>query len=171
MMGQKHPVQHLTPAVSSNRGFTLVEMLVAMVIILVALLGLVQAAFLSIDNNLKNLLRDEAVRLAEEQMNVFKSLPINDVPYNPSNSSGLKATNNQAIYPNPDLNNHAFVRYFGSYQGKYYVYLTINNLTSDHSKKSIQVTVGWNYKNESPPITNIGTEYQYMITSIVSSTS
>jgi len=147
-------------------------MLVAMVIILVALLGLVQAAFLSIDNNLKNLLRDEAVRLAEEQMNVLKSLPINDVPYNPSaNSFGLGAVTKQAVYPVPDINNHAFVRYFGSFPGQYYVYLTITNLTSDRSRKSIQVYVGWNYKNLEPVLqTPTNKEYQYMISAIVANT-
>jgi len=162
---------------SSNRGFTLVEMLIAMVIILVALLGLVQAALLSIDNNLKNLLRDEAVRLAEEQMNVFKSLPINDNPYNSPPgplSNGLGATLNQLIPPvQPQDNNYpqAFVRYFGTYEGRYYVFLTIQNLTSDNSKKSIQVYVGWTYKNQAVvPQFPTNQEYQYMMSSIVSST-
>jgi prepilin-type N-terminal cleavage/methylation domain-containing protein len=148
---------------SNKRGFTLIEMLVAMVIILVALLGLVQAAFLSIDNNLKNLLRDEAVRLAEEQMNVLKSLPINDVPYNPPLFFGLEATHNQ------DLG--TVIRKFGTFPGTYEVYLTINDLTSDHSRKSIQVYVGWNYKNVEPVLqTPTNKEYQYMITSIVANT-
>lgn len=144
----------------NKKGFTLIEVLIAMVIILVVLLGLVQTAVLSIDNNLKNLLRDEAVRLAEEQMNVLKSLPINDVAYNPSaNSFGLGAVTNQYI--------GTVTRKFGNFPGKYAVYLTINDLTTDHSRKSIQVYVGWNYRNEDPlqPITN--TEYRYMITSIV----
>ena len=159
---------------SSNRGFTLVEMLVAMVIILVALLGLVQASLLSIDNNLKNLLRDEAVRLADEQMNVMKSLPITDDPY-PGTNPGLGATTNQQItpvVPQDPLNPKAFVRYFGTYEGKYYVYLTITNLTTDHTRKSIQVFVGWTYKNEQPvPQTPTNQEFQYTITSIVASAS
>jgi len=160
MMGQKQPVQHLIPVVSSNRGFTLIEMLIAMVIILIALLGLVNAVFLSIDNNLKNLLRDEAVRLAEEQMNVLKSLPVNDVPYNPPSSSGLMATTKQAL---PSV-----TRYFGTFPGNYALRLTINDLTSDHSRKSIQVYVGWNYKNEEPVLQQpTNKEYQYMITAIV----
>lgn len=149
---------------SSNRGFTLVEMLVAMVIILVALLGLVQATLLSIEHNLKNLLRDEAVRLAEEQMNVLKSLPINDVSYNPPSSSGLKATTNQAVH---SIAGNPVVRYFGTFPGNYAIYLTINNLTSDNSRKSIQVTVGWNYKKELPAQAPTGAEFQYTMTSIV----
>ncbi len=142
-------------------------MLIAMVIILVSILGLVQAAFLCIDNNLKNLLRDEAVRIGEEQLNVFKSLPVNNVPYNPPNSSGLKATNNQAIYLGTNINN-AIVRYFGTFPGIYAVYLTIQDLNVDGSQKSIQVYVGWNFKNESAlPQQPTNKEFQYMISSIV----
>jgi len=154
---------------SSNRGLTLIEMLIAMVIILVALLGLVNAAFLSIDNNLKNLLRDEAVRIAEQQMNVLKSLPITDVIYNPAaNSFGLGAVNNQAIYSIPG---NPLTVNFGTYQGQYAVYVTINNLTNDHSKKSIQVYVGWHYRNQAAVLqAPTGQEYQYMLSSIVSST-
>jgi prepilin-type N-terminal cleavage/methylation domain-containing protein len=159
---------------SSNRGFTLIEMLIALVIILLGLLGLLNAAFLSIDNNLKNLLRDEAVRIAEQQMNVLKSLPLTDVAYNPPASSGLGATNGQQLPP--------VITYFGTYPVQhlvgnnlvngYAVYLIINNLTTDHSKKSIQVYVGWTYRNQSPTALQTPTqqEYQYMISSIVSST-
>ncbi len=39
-----------------------------MVIIMVGLLGLVQAALLTIDNNMRNLLRDEAVRISEQAL-------------------------------------------------------------------------------------------------------
>jgi len=141
---------------NSNRGFTLIEMMVAMAIILLALLGLVQAAFLSIDINLQNLIRDEAVRLAEEQMNMLKSLPISDTAY----PSGLGATNNQALPP--------VTRNFGTFPANYAVYLTINNLTTDHSRKSIQVYVGWNFKSQSPTLQQpTNKEFQYMITSIV----
>jgi len=131
-----------------------------MVIILVAIFGLVQAAFLCIDNNLKNLLRDEAVRLAEEQMNVLKSIPVNDVPYNPPTSSGLAATNNKALAP--------VTRLFGTFPANYAVYLTIQDLTTNHLQKSIQVYVGWNFKSESAlPQQPTNKEFQYMISSIV----
>jgi len=140
--------------------------MVALLIILVALLGLVQAAFLSIDTNLKNLIRDEAVRLAEQQMNVFKSQPINDTPFNPPATSGLKATGgNVALGTNP------IVRSFGAFQEKYYVFYSITDLTTDSSKKSIVVYVGWSYKMQGNLQTPTNQEYQYQITSIVSTTS
>jgi len=154
------------PVLSNDRGFTLVEMVIAMVVILVALLGLVQATFLSIDSNMKNLLRDEAVRLAEEQMDVAKSHPITDDPYVGVNP-GLAATTNQALN---SLTGNPIVRSFGSFPAKYAVYITIADLY-DNKRKSIQVTVGWNYKNELPLDPNIHTEYQFTISTIVASAS
>lgn len=51
---------------SSNGGFTLVEVMVAIVITLVGLLGLLEAATLATKQNLKNQMREEAVLLGEE---------------------------------------------------------------------------------------------------------
>ena len=70
--------QQTTALRNNGRGFSLVEMLIAMVIILVAILGLFQVTLLSIDSNVSNVLRDEAVRLAEERMDQLKSLPVTD---------------------------------------------------------------------------------------------
>jgi len=143
---------------SSRKGFTLVETLIAMMIILIVLLGMVQATFLSIDSNLKNLLRDEAVRIAEEQMNMMKGLPITEVAY----PGGLGATADTALNP--------VTRYFGSFNATYQVHFSIIDLSGDIRRKSIQVYVGWHYKRELPaaqlqPPTN--EEYQYMISALV----
>jgi type IV pilus assembly protein PilV len=58
---------------SSQKGFTLVEFLIAMVIVSVALLGLLQSVNYSIEHNMVTKLRDDAVRLADERMAVMKS--------------------------------------------------------------------------------------------------
>lgn len=52
----------------NNGGFTLIEVMVSIVIVLVGLLGLVQAMGVATSYNLKNQLRDEAVLIGEEQM-------------------------------------------------------------------------------------------------------
>jgi prepilin-type N-terminal cleavage/methylation domain-containing protein len=52
----------------NNRGVTLVEVMIALVIMLVVFMGLIQASLLSIDSNLRNELRDEAVRIGSESM-------------------------------------------------------------------------------------------------------
>lgn len=49
-------------------GFTLIEFLVAIVILMVGLLGMLQAVNVAMDKNLDNVLRTEAVMLADDLM-------------------------------------------------------------------------------------------------------
>ncbi len=63
----------LTTLPRSDEGFTLVEVLVAMVITLVALMGLLQSVQIVNETNLRNQMRDEAVRLGGKQMNELMS--------------------------------------------------------------------------------------------------
>jgi len=57
----------------NNTGVTLVEVMVSMVILLVVFMGLIQASLLSINHNLRNAIRDEAVRVAAESMSRLRS--------------------------------------------------------------------------------------------------
>jgi len=144
-----------------NKGFTLIEILIAMVIILVLLMALVQAALLSIDSNLRNLLRDEAVRVAEERMNGmlvdsagtqyqgFRTLPF-DSPL-------LVAT---AQCTGADVS-----RSFRNATRNYRVCWNIQDATAD--VKRIEVIVGWDYKNETPPLAPTNREFQHGISSIM----
>lgn len=60
-------------------GLTLVEVLVAMVIMLVGLLGLMQAVNIATEHALKNQMRGEVVRIAEEAMSDMRSRPFDTV--------------------------------------------------------------------------------------------
>jgi prepilin-type N-terminal cleavage/methylation domain-containing protein len=142
---------------NNKKGFTLVEMMIAMVIILVAVLGLVQATLLSIDSNVRNLFRDEAVRIAEEQMNVLKSLPVSDTNLPPGTTCP------------PPLATNPVIRNFRDITKNYTVCSSISNILPDGTKKSVQVIVGWNHKKELPLTGVTNTEYQYSMTSIVGS--
>ncbi len=62
------PIARQATSKLNNGGFTLIEVMVSIVIVLVGLLGLVQAMGVATSYNLKNLLRDEAVLIGEEQM-------------------------------------------------------------------------------------------------------
>jgi type IV pilus assembly protein PilV len=53
----------------NSNGFTMVEVMVATVIILVGLLGLLQAVNLAMETNLRNQLRDEAIYVGERVIN------------------------------------------------------------------------------------------------------
>jgi len=53
----------------NNQGFTLVEIMVSMVVLMVMFLGMMQTVLVGIDSNMINVLREEAVLIAEQEMN------------------------------------------------------------------------------------------------------
>jgi type IV pilus assembly protein PilV len=59
----------------NTEGVTLVEVMIALVVLLLVFMGLLQAALLSIDHNIRNILRDEAIKIATERMEEARSLP------------------------------------------------------------------------------------------------
>ena len=61
----------------ASTGFTLVEVLMAMLIMMVGLLGLLQSVNVAYEHNVRNRLREEALLVGEEQMNIFRSLTTN----------------------------------------------------------------------------------------------
>lgn len=68
-------------------GMTLVEVMVAMVISLIIFLALMQTSLISIDHNMRNTLRDEAGRIAEERMSRLKNLPFDNADLNDTNAT------------------------------------------------------------------------------------
>jgi type IV pilus assembly protein PilV len=60
--------QLLAVNITNKDGFTLIEFCVAVLIMMVGLLGLLQAVNLATEHNLKSMLRNEALTIAEEQM-------------------------------------------------------------------------------------------------------
>ena len=57
----------------NDKGFTLIEVLVATVILTISMLGVLEAVVMSIQQNLNNLSRDESVRIAEQRMNELRN--------------------------------------------------------------------------------------------------
>ncbi|GAB7026264.1 prepilin-type N-terminal cleavage/methylation domain-containing protein [Geotalea toluenoxydans] len=109
----------------SDRGFTLVELLVAMVITMVGLLGLLQAVNVATEHNLRNQLRDEAGRIADEQMKYMRERPFSNV----STPRIIKG----------DMR---------GFKKDYVVVLESKSMTPSTSRELI-ITVGWLYKNAS----------------------
>jgi type IV pilus assembly protein PilV len=64
---------------SDNGGFTLVELMVAMLITLVGLLGLLKALQVSMEANASNQLRNEAVSVGEQAMSFQKTRPFDQL--------------------------------------------------------------------------------------------
>ncbi|WP_224981728.1 type IV pilus modification PilV family protein [Geomonas agri] len=66
-------------SLSSNSGFTLVEMLMALLVMTVGLLGLLQSVNVAYHQNLRDVLRKEATQLAEEQMHDLCRVPFDKI--------------------------------------------------------------------------------------------
>ena len=61
-------------ALRDKKGFTLVEVMIALVVLLLVFLALMQTALVSIDSNMKNNLRDEAANIAGMRMEQARNL-------------------------------------------------------------------------------------------------
>ena len=121
----------------NKKGLTLVEVMIALVVLLIVSLALMQTALVSIDSNMTNVLRDEAVNIAEMRMNEARNMPFNN----------LVGTSNATVLRN--------FRNIANFQ--YAVTRTVTDLNSDN--KQIEIRVTWNWKgNPIPP---------HIITSIV----
>ncbi len=151
----------------NSRGFTLIEVMVAIVILAVGLLGLLYTVSLSIDNNLANVLRDEAIKVAEQRMSGTL------VDKNSSTYEGLKnlpfdSTALQQTDPNwsPIIEIH---RDFRSFRKSYYVTWKIKDLSAN--SKSLDVAVGWDFKGGKQKLSPTGMPYQHSISSVISNPS
>lgn len=118
-------------------GFTLVEVLISLVVLLLVSLALMQTALVGIDSNMINVLRDEAVNIAEMRMNETRNIAF----------GSLTAGTTTTTVPRN-------IRNITNFQ--YSVTRTIAALGTDN--RQITITVTWNWK-ENP--------YTHRITSIV----
>ena len=66
---------NVTATLYSNRGFSLVELLVALVIMIVGLLGLLEAVNVAIQANTRNQMRNEATQVGDVYMNKMRVTP------------------------------------------------------------------------------------------------
>lgn len=117
----------------NSRGFTLVEVLVAMSILLIGLLGFLQGVNVAMEHNLKNLLRNEASTIAEQELSSIRSAVYSTLA-DTSYSAGTTLL-------------------YGKVRGNTAPYklrkeiVTVTNATTGTSSKEIKVLLSWTYKN------------------------
>mgnify|MGYP001561987662 CR=1 FL=1 len=130
----------MVPAVLHNvKGVTLIEILVSLVLTAIVFGGLLQTSLLVVNNNMENLLRDEAVSIAEERMNQARNTPF---------ASLISETADVPV-----------VRDFRGITGfRFNTRITIVNI--DANNKQVAVSVTW---------TRRGVTYNHNITTLVRS--
>lgn len=121
----------------NNKGFTLIEVIIAMFILTIGMLALLNTAAVVIENNLTNLLRDEAVGVAEAKMIEFKTKPFDSI----ASESSVTVT-----------------RSFRGISKNYLVATTVSAAGTAGDTKNVQVAVSWTHK---------GTTFTHTIASIV----
>ncbi|MEW6601612.1 MAG: prepilin-type N-terminal cleavage/methylation domain-containing protein [Nitrospirota bacterium] len=128
---------------TDNKGLTLVEVTIALLVLLLVMLALMQTAIVSIDANMLNVLRDNAVNIAEEEMKDVRNDDFDDV------ASKAAA---------PVLRNIRNISNFA-----YTVTTTVTNINLD--TRQIVVTVSWDWKERTAAN---GDPYTHTISSILS---
>jgi prepilin-type N-terminal cleavage/methylation domain-containing protein len=129
--------------IARQDGVSLVEVLIALVVLLLVFMGLLQAALLGIDSNMRNIIRDEAVTIAAMRMEEARSIPfdnvLNDTAIDPVNLPACPAGDNP--YPVRIDRNFRNIQAF-----PFGTTRTITDLDTD--TKQIDILVRWEYKNE-----------------------
>ena len=118
-----------------EKGFNLVEVMIALVVVLLVSLAMMQTALLSIDSNMSNVLRDEAVSLAEERMSIDRNLALSTTDFD------LNLSQEAVAVPVDKNVRNATVQYSAR--------RTVNNhpLANPTTKEVIE-TVTWTWKGQ-----------------------
>jgi type IV pilus assembly protein PilV len=117
-----------------------------MMITLVALLGLLEGVNISMQQNLKNLQRDEAVKVAEDWMSQLRAKSFDNLSTCSNAAGNPSCTQVPARYQYPDQ--HAPSRLRGLNQD-FYTVIRTTWLSPDSLAAEVAVRVRWKFKNMS----------------------
>lgn len=140
----------------NNNGFTLLEVMVAFLILLVGGLALIKTAGVVMEHNMTNQLRDEAVRVAEQDMNRLKNTPFASLV--PAGCWGTIGGGACAACSTVQRG------FRGVTSFSYTVCERITNLSA--TTRQIEVAVGWDYKGAGNLVPTM-TRYQHSASSII----
>lgn len=143
------------PVFSNKKGFTLIELMVAMLIIMVSMLALLTSILTSMSANMGNEIRNTAIRVTNETAEALLALPIDDselsVGVTHVNTFSTGPTGQQVRgFPNPTQNIRV-------YQVTYTIQWTVSAPTAN--LKQVNITVTYPYKNQS--YTNASLVYKH----------
>ena len=73
--------------IHDKRGMTLIEIMIALLLMTIVAVALMQATIMVMNNNVKNELRDEAVSVAEQIMNEVRNTQFADLATSPTTTT------------------------------------------------------------------------------------
>jgi Tfp pilus assembly protein PilV len=117
---------------TNQKGLTLVEVMIAFLVLLITSLALMQTALVSISSNMQNVLRDEAVRIAEMRISAARAAPFDDI-----NQDG-------AVDSNPLVINQYVTGTLKNVDVTFGTTMTVSQLATDI--KRVDVVVAWTWK-------------------------
>lgn len=112
--------------INKDSGFTMVELLVSMVILMIGLLGMLQGINLAMSKNMENVLRNEALLVADEAMMLKRAKPFESLSTISTNLSLRRFT--RGVYKNYSISEVVSL--------------------ATQSSKEIKLEVNWKYKNQ-----------------------
>ncbi len=114
-----------------NRGMTLIEVMIALMLLAITSLALIQSALVAMNINVTNELRDEAVSVAEQRMNELRNTPFTAADMLVTPPTGVDENITRSIRSNPTFS------------------FTINRMISqvNTDNRQVSLTVIWNYKD------------------------
>jgi len=128
--------------VKSSNGFTILEVLVALFLFSFILLGTLGIFLKTYDYSLKNELRNQAVKIAQEELEKYRNMDFNSILSESTTcSSSMDKVERQVRNEN-------------------FVFIVARNITEEvpDSVKKIEITICWNVK---------GKEYNYTATTLI----
>jgi type IV pilus assembly protein PilV len=117
----------LIAMIDKSNGFTLIEFMVAILILMVGLLGMLQGINLAMDKSMENVFRNEGVLVADDWMMAKRNKAFAALSA-PMTSTSLVNRYTRGVYKN------------------YSVQQSVNSKTSN--TKEVIITVSWNYRNK-----------------------
>jgi len=136
-------------AIQGRKGFTIIEILVALTILAVVLLGLYYSLIVSYKYSVANILRDEAIKIAQGEMERVRTMPFDNVTQNQLNPPGLSSCN--TLYPSGFIE-----RQVRSQKFKFGEYFQVSDISQN--LKQVTLTVCWKYR---------GKDHRYTVESII----
>lgn len=130
----------------NKKGMTLIEVMIALIILLIVMLALMQTVTLGINSNVSNLLRDEATNIAELRITELRNKLFTD---------GILAAT-------AGTNEAPVKREFRNFDVDFTPRRTIADLDGDNKRVDINITWEWRSRTVAS-----GNPYTYTVSTIV----